>query len=90
MRTTDKVRLALIVASIAVVTICLVVRAFAQTLPTQDYINGTTAALIAAQGIRIDNIERMINAVLVALVINFIAQIVQIRRQPQSRIRWEP
>jgi hypothetical protein len=51
-------------------------RVFAQT---QDYINGSVAGQLTSLSQRMDKIDAMINAVLVALVLNFIAQVVNIR-----------
>lgn len=70
----------------AIVTVLLVpaLRLFAQS---QEYINGTTAMQILGLGLRIDKIENMINAVLVAMVINFVTQIVSIRRASNGRGR---
>jgi hypothetical protein len=60
---------------------------FAQSLtPTsQDWFNGSVAQQVATLTQRIDKIENMINAVLVALVINFIVQVISIRRGPERR-----
>lgn len=84
MRLTDRLRIALLVAATGVACCWPALNAWAQT---QDYINGTTTQQIAALGIRIDKIESMINAVLLAMVINFVTQIVQIRRNPIGRNR---
>lgn len=82
MRHSDRVRLVLIVVALGVACVYPVLSAFAQS---QDYLNGTMMSQIGALGFRIDKIERMINAVLLAMIVNFIAQIVQIRRGPQQR-----
>lgn len=54
-------------------------------MQSQDFINGTTAQQVAALALRIDRIENMIYAVFVAMMINFAAQVVQIRRSTNGR-----
>lgn len=81
-RQTDRVSMVLLAVAAIVVAVWPVIRVMAQS---QEYINGSTAMQIAALGIRIDKIESMINAVLLAMVINFIAQIVQIKRSSGGR-----
>lgn len=76
-RRTDWVRVLLIVSAVAIVAVPLVRNVFAQS---QEYINGSTAMQLAAQGVRLDKIENMINGVLLAMVVNFVAQLVQIKR----------
>jgi hypothetical protein len=84
MRMNDKLRIALLIGATVVVSLWPVRYLLAQS---QDFINGTTAQQITALGTRIDKIEAMINAVLLAMVINFITQIVQIRRSAERRYR---
>jgi len=84
MRIADRVRLVLIGVALLVSCIYPVTNIWAQS---QEYINGSTAIQIAALGTRIDKIESMINAVLLAMVINFVTQIVQIRRSAERRDR---
>lgn len=76
-RTTDQVRVGLLVGAVAVSAFWPAMAVFAQS---QDAINATLTQQVIALVERIGKIESMINAVLVALVINFIAQVVQIRR----------
>lgn len=81
-RMTDRVRVWLLVTCLVVAAAWPLRNLWAQS---QDYINGSTMMQLVALGIRIDKIENMINAVLLAMVVNFIAQIVQIKRSRDSR-----
>lgn len=81
-RKTDQVRLMLLLAALTVAAAWPIKNLLAQS---QDYINGSTMMQIAALGVRIDKIENMINAVLLAMVINFVTQIVQIKRSQGGR-----
>lgn len=54
-------------------------------MQSQDFINGTVSQQITALGGRIDRIENMIYAVFVAMMINFVAQVIQIRRGVNGR-----
>lgn len=83
-RVNDWVRMGLLATAAIVAAFWPAVSAFAQT---QDAINATLTEQIKGVVLRIDKIDSMINAVLIALVINFIAQVVQIRRTPSGRGR---
>lgn len=85
-RRTDRVRVLLLTGAAIIAGVWPVLHLLAQT---QDYINGSVAQQLSALGQRIDKIDQMINAVLVALVINVIAQVLQIRRAPDRRERWK-
>lgn len=52
---------------------------------TQDAINATVTQQVIYLGQRLDKIDQMINAVLIALVLNFVAQVVNIKRGPGMR-----
>lgn len=84
MRRSDRLNIGLLAVAIVTVLLVPALRLFAQS---QEYINGTTAMQILGLGLRIDKIENMINAVLVAMVINFVTQIVSIRRASNGRGR---
>lgn len=46
----------------------------------QNYINGGNEARFAAINLRLDHIENLANVVIAALIVNFIAQLVQLTR----------
>lgn len=82
MRQTDRFRIWLLTAALTVSIAWPVRNLWAQS---QEFINGSNAMQFAALGGRIDKIENMINAVLVAMVINFVAQLIQLKRAPTAR-----
>ena len=82
MRTTDKLRITLLIGAALLASLFPAMNVWAQT---QDAINATVAQQVMYLGQRLDKIDSMINAVLIALVVNFIAQIVNIRRGPSQR-----
>lgn len=81
-RKDDWIRIAITGAACVVAAIWPATWVFAQS---QDFINGSVTQQIAGLTLRIDKIDSMINAVLLALVMNFIAQIVNIRSARNRR-----
>lgn len=82
MRRSDRLRISLLLIAAVLAGLWPTMNAWAQT---QDAINATVAQQVMYLGQRLDKIDSMINAVLVALVVNFIAQIINIRRGSSDR-----
>lgn len=82
MRRIDRIRIALLIGASLIASFWSTLNVWAQS---QDAINATVAEQVKYLGLRLDKIDSMINAVLIALVVNFIAQIVQIRRNTDKR-----
>lgn len=81
-RTSDVLRIWLLVAAMVIAAILPTMNAFAQT---QEVINATFSEQMKALVFRIDRIENMINAVLLALIVSFIGQLVQLVRDRDRR-----
>lgn len=81
-RTSDVVRIWLLLASMVIAAWLPTVNMFAQT---QEAINATFAEQVKGLVFRIDKIESMINAVLLALIVSFIGQLVQLVRDRDRR-----
>lgn len=82
-RQSDRLQIAILVIACAFAICWPTVEGFAAQ--SQEVFNATTAEQMKGMVLRVERIETMINAVLLALVANFIAQIVRIRRTPERR-----
>lgn len=83
-RRSDRIQIAILIVACAFAIGWPTIEGFAQTA-SQDVFNATVAEQMKGMALRVERIESMINAVLLALVANFIAQIVKLRRLPERR-----
>lgn len=82
MRQVDRLRVGILGCAVAVAAFWPAVNVWAQS---QDTINATLGEQVKNLSFRLDRIDNYMSAVLLALVLNFIAQVVQIKRAPERR-----